>query len=109
MLQWMRYGISCSGRFERAHGWQIDFRDRAEFLAEPLAAVSKPPTKDQDRDGSGNRPPKWQKKVGEKTYRAKRHPEDFALHSYSLPLFKHENAHVWQFSAKCGRRGEGPW
>jgi hypothetical protein len=90
----MRYGISCSGRFERAHDCQFAFRERVEFLAEPLAAVSKPPTEDQDRDGSGDGPPKWQKKISEKTYRGKSHPEDFALHSYSLPLFKHENAHV---------------
>jgi hypothetical protein len=105
----MRYGISCSGRFERAQDYQIAVWERAEFLAEPLAAVSKPPAKDQDGDGSGDGPPKWQKKVSEKTYRAKRHPEDFSLHNYSLPLFKQDNANVWQFPANCDRTRDRTW
>jgi hypothetical protein len=65
------------------------------FLAKPLAAVGKPPREGQDRDGRGDCPPKWQKKVSHETYRAKRHPEDFALHGNSLPLNKQEDANVW--------------
>ena len=53
-------------------------------LVEQFAAVSKPPTENQDRNGCGEGPPKRQKQISQKADPGKGHPEDFALHGSSL-------------------------
>jgi hypothetical protein len=131
----MRYGIFSSGHFEgqmvefdrfklvpfqlvpantKAGGAsfgptitpsKISPKQIGTALAEPLAAVRKPPTENQDRDGGGHGPPKWQEKVRQETNPGKSHPEDLALHRKSLTQIQCENANASQLSAKCDRRG----
>jgi hypothetical protein len=70
----------------------------------PIAAISQPPTESEDGKGCSDGPPEREEQVRRKTENAKRHPEDFALHQFSLTRRAHGGAKAWQMLPNCDTR-----
>jgi hypothetical protein len=63
--------------------WRRNARpvQRLDFArSKPIAAVSNPPTREANRDGGDDRPPKRQRQIGDEPADREHQPEHFALH-----------------------------